>query len=219
MTKNRRPRHREKFWQTRCNAFVCRCTLPTSVRTWTIGLSRLKLSEVTQISQFLFGLRHLFNLVPPNMTQMLRSKFWDNFYNSSKLQCVVCWCKFNWGRGGGLRGDRSSNPLSARRRKRRRLISSLQTFQSADGSLTMGARRVTQEQPHRYATEQDLNGSFKVATLLCQIILTQNCIKATSILDTIILKLNSLVPVYYKIASHLFIFSLVNFSDAAFQKQ
>ena len=165
MTKNRRPRHREKFWQTRCNAFVCRCTLPTSVRTWTIGLSRLKLSEFTQISEFLFGLRHLVNLEPPNMTQMLRSKFWDNFYNSSKLQCVVCWCKFNWGRGGGLRGDRSSNPLSARRRKRRRLISSLQTFQSADGSLTMGARRVTQEQPHRYATEQDLNGSFKVATL------------------------------------------------------
>ena len=114
---------------------------------------------------FLFVLRHLVNLEPPNMTQMLRSKFWDNFYNSSKLQCVVCWCKFNWGRGGGLRGDRWSNPLSARRRKRRRLISSLQTFQSADGSLTMGARRVTQEQPHRYATEQDLNGSFKVATL------------------------------------------------------
>ena len=45
------------------------------------------------------------------------------------------------------------------------MISSLQTFQSADGSLTMGARRVTQKQPHRYATEQDLNGSFKVATL------------------------------------------------------
>ena len=73
--------------------------------------------------------------------------------------------EFKSGGGGGLRGDRSSNPLSARRRKRRRLISSLQTFQSADGSLTMGARRVTQEQPHRYATEQDLNGSFKVATL------------------------------------------------------
>lgn len=84
MTKNRRPRHREKFWQTRCNAFVCRCTLPTSVRTWTIGLSRLKLSEFTQISEFLFGLRHLVNLEPPNMTQMLQSKF-----KQAAMQCLL----------------------------------------------------------------------------------------------------------------------------------
>ena len=89
----------------------------------------------------------------------------------------------------------------------------------------MGARRVTQEQPHRYATEQDLNGSFKVATLPMSDQSNSKLHQSDKyarhnyfeieLFSTCILQ-NCKSPSYAKDYNY---FSLVNFSDASFQKQ